>query len=309
MKTKPKHSRKPLPDPVPENVERMLAEIEKSKQKRTETALRGRMQAMAAEIERLQTEANLASVLPDVRPMPFPIRESSNRHEAVAVQIASDWHVDEVVDKAALNGLNEFCLAIARERAKALFQGTLDILVSYKGYSDVRTLVLALLGDFMSGWIHEELADSNSLAPTEALIEVLNMLTGGIDFLLASGAVENIVCVCAVGNHARITQKMPAKGRAVKSYEYLVYRLLQNHYANEGDNRVRVQCPAGYFNYLPVLGRILRCHHGDGIKYHGGVGGVHIPLKKAIAQWNKAKWADIENGIIPLAKQTHPTPL
>jgi hypothetical protein len=52
--------------------------------------------------------------------------------------------------------------------------------------------------------------------------------------------------------------------------------------------------PTGYFNYLDILGKSVRFHHGDGIMYRGGIGGVHIPLRKAIAQWNKARRVDLD---------------
>ena len=39
---------------------------------------------------------------------------------------------------------------------------------------------------------------------------------------------------------------------------------------------------------------MLRFHHGHGMKYGGGVGGIYIPINKAIAQWNKALRADLD---------------
>jgi hypothetical protein len=45
---------------------------------------------------------------------------------------------------------------------------------------------------------------------------------------------------------------------------------------------------------LDVFGVRLRFHHGDGIKYGGGVGGITIPVNKAIAQWNRAHYADLD---------------
>ena len=50
----------------------------------------------------------------------------------------------------------------------------------------------------------------------------------------------------------------------------------------------------GYFCYLDVYNLTLRFHHGQNIRYAGGVGGIHIPLNKAIAQWDKFKRADLD---------------
>lgn len=272
----------------------LTREMEAAKQKRVERELREKLALVTAELEQCKSEASFSSVLPDIHPLRFQIHESRNKHDAVAVQALGDFHADEVVNLRAMNGLNEYGPKIAEQRTRMLAQGTLDILESYKGYSNVRTLLMALLGDFWSGWIHEELVETNSMPPTEALLFALDLLTGYIDTILASGAVEQIIGIGAVGNHTRITKKPQAKRRAAKSYESILYALLARHYAAKGDDRVRIQCPVGYFNYLNVLGRTLRIHHGDGIRYHGGVGGIHIPLKKAISMWNKAKHADLD---------------
>jgi hypothetical protein len=258
----------------------------------------GQYREALARIGELQQELaavhSLSGVLDQINPMTVSLKKGRTRHAAVPFLLASDWHADEVVDKAAMNALNEFGLAIARERVKTLFEATADILQIYAGNSEITTMVIAALGDFLSSWIHDELVETNSLTPPEALLAVLDMWTGGIDYLLASNTIQNILIVGAVGNHGRITRKPQAKNRAAKNYEWILYSLLARHYAAKGDARVKVQMPQGYFNYIEVLGRTIRCHHGDAIRYQGGVGGIYIPLKKAISQWNKAKHADLD---------------
>jgi len=258
----------------------------------------GQYKEALARIGELQQELaavhSLSGVLSQISPVAMSLKTAHKRHAAVPFLVASDWHADEVVDKAAMNGLNEFGLAIARERVKTLFEAAADILRIYAGNSEITTMVIAALGDFISSWIHDELVETNSLSPPEALLAVLDMWTGGIDYLLASNTIQNILIVGAVGNHGRITRKPQAKNRAAKNYEWILYSLLARHYAAKGETRVQVQMPQGYFNYIEVLGRTIRCHHGDSIKYQGGIGGVHIPLKKALAQWNRAKHADLD---------------
>ncbi len=38
----------------------------------------------------------------------------------------------------------------------------------------------------------------------------------------------------------------------------------------------------------------MRFHHGDAIRFAGGVGGVTIPLRKKIAQWNKRRTTHLD---------------
>ena len=40
--------------------------------------------------------------------------------------------------------------------------------------------------------------------------------------------------------------------------------------------------------YTSVYGRNVRFTHGDDVRYNGGVGGLTIPLRKAIDSWNQS---------------------
>lgn len=214
--------------------------------------------------------------------------------QAVPLLVLSDFHVDEVVDPESICGLNEYNLTIARERVARLTKTSVKLIAMLKRESDIDTLVMTLLGDFMSGWIHDELVATNSMTPPEAMLEVLNMLSGLIQNILDSGVVKKIRVVCCVGNHARITKRTFFKLRVKTSYEWMMYNLLMQHFIAKGEKRVEFQIPTGYFNWVKVLDRDIRCHHGDNMRYNGGIGGIHIPVKKAIAQWNKARHADLD---------------
>ena len=247
-------------------------------------------------ITELEKEITLLRAFKDIRavPMDVPYKKNPTRHEAVPFLLASDWHIDETVNAEAMNGLNEYTLSIAQERVKAFFKCAADIIGIYKHNSDVRSLVIAALGDFASCWLHDELVETNGLTPPQAVLQMLDMWTGGIDFLLSQSVVEDILFVGTVGNHGRITKKPQAKNRAIKNYEWILYSLLARYYAAKDERRIKFQLPCGYFNWVSVFDRHIRCHHGDSIKYQGGIGGVHIPLRKAIGQWNKARRADLD---------------
>jgi hypothetical protein len=73
---------------------------------------------------------------------------------------------------------------------------------------------------------------------------------------------------------------------AGNSLEFFMYHSMAQRF--KGEKRVDFQISDGYHNYLQVYNYLIRLHHGHAIKYGGGVGGVTIPLNKAIAQWNKA---------------------
>jgi hypothetical protein len=58
------------------------------------------------------------------------------------------------------------------------------------------------------------------------------------------------------------------------------------------NDRVKFVIERGEFSYLKIFDNTVRFLHGDSVNYGGGVGGIHIPLRKAIAQWDKAVPAD-----------------
>lgn len=213
------------------------------------------------------------------------------KSEATACLIASDWHYEETVNKEQVNGLNEFNLKVADIRIKNFFKNSLSLINICKKDVEIPVIVLALLGDFISGIIHDELLEGNQLLVTDAIIKVQSHLISGIKFLLTHTG-SNLVIPCHSGNHGRITAKSRIATEYGNSLEFLMYNTLKMVFAEE--SRVKFLIPTGYHSYVTVYNKVLRFHHGHQLKYGGGVGGIYIPVNKAIAQWNKGIKADID---------------
>jgi hypothetical protein len=73
-------------------------------------------------------------------------------------------------------------------------------------------------------------------------------------------------------------------------YEWMMYHILKKQLGKYADWHIA----DGYHLLLDVYGKTLRIHHGDGLKYQGGIGGLTIPVEKAIASWNKGIPADLD---------------
>lgn len=218
------------------------------------------------------------------------IKEKKHKREqSTAVAVASDWHVEEPVFRDRTNGLNEFNMEIANQRITTFFEKIVYLTDTQRHSTDIDTLVLGLLGDFITGHIHEELAETNELSPTEALMWVLPRIIEGIRFLKSNGGFKKIVLPCCVGNHARTTQKRRVKTLVQSSYELILYHVLQM--SIEG---CEFHIAKGYHQFVKIYDKTVRCHHGDSIRYAGGVGGITIPVNKKIAQWDKSVPADID---------------
>jgi len=212
--------------------------------------------------------------------------------EATAVIAMNDWHVEEKVEAKSVNNLNEYNLDVASGRIRRAFQNSLKLLDSERSISKINDAVLFLGGDMITGYIHEELAEENYLSPTEAVLFAQDQINDGIETLLKHGRLRDLHVVCSIGNHGRTTRK-PRSSTAYKTnYEWLMYQVMARAFAKRRGVRWTSGC--SYHTYVDVQGKRIRFHHGDKLKYQGGVGGLTIPVNKAIAEWNKGQHADLD---------------
>lgn len=217
--------------------------------------------------------------------------KGSGTSEATPFVIASDWHCEELVGKE-LGGLNVHTPEISKARVTRFFQASLRLIQLLNQDVTINTVVLALLGDFITGNIHgEENAEKNAMPPTEAIVFAQNMIISGIEFWLAHSK-YNLVIPCHSGNHARTTHTTRVATENGHSLEYLMYLHLEAYFRHEP--RVTFRIAEGYHSYFEVYGRTVRFHHGHAAKYQGGVGGIYIPVNKALDQWDKARHADMD---------------
>lgn len=230
--------------------------------------------------EALNAALALSSSDPDPKPLTVEVEDKS---EAVAVALASDWHVEERIDKRSVNNMNEFNLKIAEQRIRNFFKGVVRWTEIQRTGVKVEDLVLWLGGDFISGHIHPELAESNSMTPVEAIVWVQDLIAEGIETL--THHFRRILIPTSYGNHGRDTIKTRHSTGYKHSYEWLMYKNLQRL---TGDTQVLWQVGESYHNIMKLYDYTLRFHHGDSLKYQGGIGGLTIPVEKAIASWNKS---------------------
>lgn len=213
-------------------------------------------------------------------------RPQKGRSPATAVLLASDWHAEANVDPEVVSNLNSFNLETCRKRVDRLFGKSVYLTQFANNICDIEDMVVWLGGDLINGYIHEELQEGNFLGPAEACIFISELVSGGIDYILNSGCVKRIHVVTSVGNHGRSTHRTRVSTGYRSSWEYLAYNNLQSAYRKTKE--ITWQIGKGYHSIVDIQGHRCRFHHGDSIKYNGGVGGITIPVNKAIAAWNVA---------------------
>lgn len=215
-------------------------------------------------------------------------RPAGDRPEATAVLVLSDWHVEERVDPATCRSLNEYTLEIADRRIAQLVQRAAMLIEHEKHLTGIRRIVVAALGDFITGHIHDDLIEVTQLAPLAAKRWAGKRLNGVID---AMRTIAPVLVVTASGNHGRSTKLPRMATENDHSFEQDLYLTMA---AEERRPGVEWQIGEGYLNNVNLDGFIVRAHHGHAIRFGGGVGGLTIPANKAIANWNQAQRADLD---------------
>lgn len=275
------------PAPLPP-LERAYAETQKAQDKRD---LRREHAALIEENTRLKAEHDQIVRMRRAPEVLVYKQPSWERSDAIAMAVASDWHVEEPVIAATVHGLNEYNLDVAKSRAQHFFQNLLRLTDIMARDSKITTIYIAALGDFFSGWIHEELLATGQLAPGDAARFCKGLWFSGIDFLLRESSYV-IEADFLPGNHGRMTRQMHFGDPTGTSLESVMYDGIADRYHNNPRIRFNVASQAmvyrRFFESFDV-----RLIHGYEVKYGGGVGGLTIPLNKAIAQWDIAKRASL----------------
>lgn len=228
----------------------------------------------------------LLSIKEDIEIIKIIEKESKQGvNHATPVILLSDWHFEETVDPSTINDLNQYNLDIASQRWAKCITNSLRLVNIDRNHSEIKNLVVWIGGDMITGYIHEELVESNSLSPTQAVRFAKQRIISGLDYYLQNGKFESIHVVCSYGNHGRTTTKKRFSTGFKNSYEWMMYHDIADYYSK--NSKITFTIPNGIFTYIDIYGYTCRFMHGDTISYQGGIGGLTIPLIKAIHRYNQ----------------------
>jgi hypothetical protein len=282
--------------PTPELPVEKQVEIEKEKILAKAEGVRGKYNVAVkklGEVEKqLETILGLAERTPQI--IDIEPKLPTGTSESVAIMVGSDWHSEENVVPDDVGGANTFNLDECTSRAVRFWQGGQRLWEITNRDTRVATIVLALLGDFITSTHHEDAQETNNLLPADAIIFAQDLVISGIKFMLKETDANEIIIVCHSGNHGRMTKKQRnGKAEAGNSLERYMYHNLKKYF--ESEPRIKFQIAEGYHSYLNLFGSYpIRFHHGHAVNYHGGVGGITIPVNKAINEWNKNRHVKLD---------------
>ncbi len=191
--------------------------------------------------------------------------------DVVPILFASDIHWGERISPEELDGVNGYSPEIARQRLHRLFETTIQICrdamspkYRYPG------IVYARGGDMISGDIHQELRESNSLSSIPAVMDIAKYEIAGIKLLLEAFGRVHVVSV--PGNHGRQTEKPMHKRVVETNYDTLLAYMIESHFRAIGEDRVTFCTPESGDAVFAVCGWQFLMTHGDRIGSRGGEG-------------------------------------
>lgn len=202
----------------------------------------------------------------------------------VPTAIWSDFHGAEIVKPEQVQYVNEYNTEIMHARFQRLLDHTVLMFKQHLSPRKYPGFVLMLGGDMVTGDIHQELSETNEESTMPALIRLHRMIRCGIVRLADVFGAVHVVCV--YGNHGRTNQKPQHKDQAFKNFDWLLYCLLAEWFAD--DPRVTFKIPDDDEVQFVVAGHRYRLTHGSQFKGGQGFIGAMAPIirgdhKKMIA--------------------------
>lgn len=195
---------------------------------------------------------------PKLRLQP-PVKDG---HIEKAAGVWSDWHVSETVRPEDANGVNAYSSVICSNRVWDVVQTEKQIITLHQALYKIDEFWLMVLGDMINGSIHPELALTNDLLDPAAAILAATLMQMGIEELKTLGIPINIDCI--VGNHPRLSLKMPTKRQAHQSFDWVVYEMVANYFRK--DDQVKVNVHTGQMGIREVFGWRYIFEHGIDVK-------------------------------------------
>lgn len=209
-------------------------------------------------LQRIEAAAGEISPSWEHTPSPRPTR--GRRTDQELILLWSDLHAAETVSLEETRGINEYNWGIMEDRMqaaqKAVFSHT-----DHFGFK-VGRLTIAMLGDMLSGDIHEELKVTNDRPLAEAVVD---LASAHVPWLLGFAKRFPKVRITGVpGNHPRATQKPQAK-MAHNNADWLFYQFLAAML--KGHKQFEFHIDRGAYNVIEVADRWrMLLMHGDGIR-------------------------------------------
>jgi len=182
----------------------------------------------------------------------------------VVVAPLSDLHIGDNVNLEQMSGLNSYDIDIFNRRLHGWSTQLLNLVELRRNVAPVDELVIPMLGDMVSGDIHEELARTNIDNCMQQMIRGANLIAQAIMFLAPH--FSKITIPCVVGNHGRMTRKPPMKDKYM-DWDFMLYQWIAAYLRDQ--KHITFSIPKAFINSFEVGKSNILIMHGDSISGAG----------------------------------------
>lgn len=136
-----------------------------------------------------------------------------------------------------------------------------------------------MLGDLVSGIIHDELKQNDEVGIVKQMLHAVDAIAEAI--LMLCQEFEEVRVTSVVGNHGRVSEKYYFKGKANNNFDYLVSKMLEKLTADQPNLSWNV--PESFWAMEEVCGDTFFLSHGDFVRSWSGI--PWYGLSRAYLKW------------------------
>ena len=228
----------------------------------------------------------------------IPINQSPNpsgkrRGDSAQTVVAPlcDTHIGEYIDYQQMAGLNSYNFDIFNKRLSGWATQVLNLVQLRREAVPINDLVIPMLGDMISGDIHEELSNSNLANCMEQMIRGANLLAQALMSLAPH--FETIKVPCVVGNHGRMTRKPPMKDKYM-DWDFLLYQWIAAFCKDQPN--ITFDIRKSFMNTFQVYNRNVLIMHGDSASGAGSLTTITRVLTSLRSVLQYRKGLEVEAG-------------
>ena len=193
-----------------------------------------------------------------------PTKGFRGEHAQTVVAPLTDTHIGEFISLEQMVNLNRYNLDIFNNRLYGWATQLLNLVNYRRNITTIDDLVVPMLGDMISGDIHEELARTNLVNCMEQMIRGASLISQALMFLAPHFKTIRVPCV--VGNHGRMTRKPPMKDKYM-DWDYMLYQWVASFCQNQ--KNITFDIPRSFINLVSVYDQTILLMHGDSISGAG----------------------------------------
>lgn len=211
-----------------------------------------------------------------------------HKSEHMPYLLTSDFQVGEVVRKEETEHGYGYDVDTFKRRYRRMVETSIYLARQHVGPGwTYPGFIYARGGDPISGGIHKELLETDSMTAPEAARVCAEVEVEGIATLAKEFGKVMVPCV-GHSNHSRITFKPQSKRARANSYDMLIDLMIMDklNAMPKVKNRVQFQLTESPDVYFPIYDHLVLLTHGDNIGSRGGQGFIG-PVATMIRGWQR----------------------